>query len=253
MRIRLNVILLSLMAANLGAAEPPAFDHAHARLTLVLKRFVKEARVNYQGLKADRQGLNAYLGLTSAVTRKSFDGWNEQQQLAFLINVYNARTLELITDEYPIKSIKKIGWLPGAAWRRKFIPFFGSKVSLGYIEHEILRKNYSVPEIHFALVCAAKGCPPLRSTAYTGRGLRKELDSQGKLFLGNTAKNRVDSNNQLLYLSPIFDWFEEDFEKSAGSVIGFVRRYLPERTRSELGNEFRIVYTKYDWSLNEAP
>lgn len=250
MTFRPFLFCFSFLALTANAAE---FDHKHQDLTKALKTHVRDGRVAYQALKSDRSNLNAYLTRTEGVKSSEFDRWNQDQQIAYLVNVYNARTLELILDNYPLKSIKKIGWLPGAAWRKKFVPLFGSKVSLGHIEHEILRKKYNVPEIHFALVCAARGCPPLRNEAYSAGHLNEQLAEQGRGFLGNSAKNRVSLTEKRVYLSPIFDWFKEDFEKKSGSVTAFVKLYLPRDQADKITDDFRISYTEYDWSLNELP
>ena len=246
---RIGFFLLVVHASALAAG----FDHSHSNLTAVLRRHVRDGLVSYRALKADRSGVDRYLKATGQVKSAELDRWSQNQQVAYLINVYNARTLELILDNYPIKSIKKIGWLPGAAWRKKFVPLFGKKVSLGHIEHEILRKRYNLPEIHFALVCAAKGCPPLRSEAYVAGRLREQLADQGRYFLQNKAKNRVFQSKKRLFLSPLFDWFEKDFEKKSGSVTAFVKRYLPPEQAVQVTDDYRISYTEYDWALNERP
>ncbi|MGB0579743.1 MAG: DUF547 domain-containing protein [Limisphaerales bacterium] len=248
MVIRIGILVLLLVGVG---ARSAGFDHSHTNLTMVLQKHVRDGLVSYRALKADRRGLDRFLSATSKVKGTEFDHWTENQQVAYLINVYNSRTLELILDHYPLKSIKKIGWLPGAAWRKKFVPLFGKTISLGHIEHEILRKRYNLPEIHFALVCAAKGCPPLRADAYTAVSLREQLAEQGRHFLQNTPKNRVLSSKKRLLLSPIFDWFESDFEKKSGSVTAFVKLYLPPADAALVTDAYRITYTDYDWSLND--
>ncbi len=102
-------------------------------------------------------------------------------------------------------------------------------------------------------MCAAKGCPPLRSEAYLGARLDEQLEDQAKSFLATSSKNRVDAQNHVVYLSPIFKWYGEDFVKKAGSVLNFLSNYFPERDARELRQgEFKIKYTDYDWSLNES-
>ena len=249
MRMILALMFLALLKGSISAA---GFDHTHEEFSRILKAHVSSQHlVNYSRLKGSPAELKAYLKTLSKVSQKEFTRWNESQQIAYLLNLYNVQTLQLIIDNHPIASIKKIGWLPGAAWRKKFVPLFGKTVSLGHIEHEILRKNYEVPEIHFALVCAAKGCPPLRDEAYRADQLDKQLVEQGRRFLANPAKNRVDVGNRRVHLSPIFKWFDEDFEKKSGSVIGFIQDYLPRAVSKQLRPDFRIEYTDYDWALNE--
>jgi len=250
-RLILTLALSAVVTANTTFSA--SFDHSHSAFTQVLKTRVVKNLVDYPGLKRSPSRLEAYLSSLAAVTERDFKQWNQDQQIAYLVNLYNAQTLKLIIDNYPLASIKKIGWLPGAAWRKKFFPLFKENISLDHIEHEILRKKYNVPEIHFALVCAAKGCPPLLDQAYRADRLGKQLASQGKKFLANPTKNRIDVANRKVRLSPIFKWFAEDFEKKSGSVIGFIQDYLPTAESKKLSPGFRIEYTEYDWSLNDQP
>ena len=144
------------------AAKTWTFDQSHSRFDRVLKKFVKDGLVDYAGLKANPGELRRYLDELSTPSEMDFGRWMEKEQLAFLINLYNATTLRLIVDHYPVKSIKDIGNLWKGPWDQPVVRLFGRKVTLNTIEHDILRKNYEEPRIHFALVCAARGCPPLR-------------------------------------------------------------------------------------------
>ena len=241
-RMILALMFLALLKGSISAA---GFDHTHEEFSRILKAHVSSQHlVNYSRLKGSPAELKAYLKTLSKVSQKEFTRWNESQQIAYLLNLYCA-DLQLIIDNHPI-AVKKIAYICSL---KKFVPLFGKTVSLGHIEHEILRKNYEVPEIHFALVCAAKGCPPLRDEAYRADQLDKQLVEQGRRFLANPAKNRVDVGNRRVHLSPIFKWFDEDFEKKSGSVIGFIQDYLPRAVSKQLRPDFRIEYT--DWALNE--
>lgn len=243
--VRLAVFALVASAAS-------AFDHAHAALDGVLKQNVRDGLVNYAALKAAPGPLDAYLAALAAVPEAEFNAWGEPQRLAFLINLYNAATLKLILDKYPLKSIRSIGLLPGAAWKLEGVSLFGKKISLDGLEHGIIRKNYRDARVHFALVCAARGCPPLRADAFVGARLDAQLDEQGRVFMGQSEKNRVDAAKRVLHLSPIFKWFSGDFEAASGSVVKFVAPFFPEAARDALaGGEFKIEYTDYDWSLND--
>jgi hypothetical protein len=246
----LQTTLLLAMALLPGIAG--AFDHSHSGFTTILKTHVRQGRVDYRALKVSPDELNRYEGELAAVTRQEFGSWTRDQQVAYLINLYNARTISLILENHPITSIKRIGLLPGAAWRKEFIPLFGKTVSLNHLEHGLLRANYKLPEIHFALVCAAKGCPPLRSEAYIAQNLVNQLQDQGRRFLGNATKNRIDLPNRRIYLSPIFKWFAEDFEGESGSVTDYLRAFLPKETATKVTKSFEIHYTDYDWSLNST-
>lgn len=218
----------------------------------VLKEVVKEDLVDYATLKANISDLRMFLDHSSSVPESEFRSWDESRQIAYLVNVYNAQTLQLIVDHYPIASIKKIGTLLKGPWDQPVVRLFGQQMTLGHLEHEILRKRYKEPRVHFALVCAAKGCPPLRTEPYSAEALDWQLDDQGRRFLRDAAKNRLDQNAGVLYLSPIFDWFKKDFTEKSGSLQAFVAPYLSEADARFLNKkEVKIRFTHYDWLLND--
>lgn len=232
------------------SAEPP---FRHDTFGRVLRECVKEAQVDYGLLKARPGDLDAYLDQVAAVRPEVFARWPESDRLALLINLYNAQTLRLMVDHYPIASIRKIGLLPGSAWRKKVVRWGGQVISLDDLEHEIIRKEYREPRIHFALVCAARGCPPLRDEPFVPDRLDEQLQDQGRRFLSETDKNRVEASTGTLWLSPIFEWFAADFTAGGLSVAEYVKPMLPEAARKELEamGEPRIRFTDYDWSLND--
>ena len=189
----------------------------------------------------------------ASVAEPDFKRWTEPQQLAFLINAYNAYTLQLIIDHHPVKSIKDIGGLLKGPWDQPVVRLFGRTLTLNHLEHEIIRKDYPDPRIHFALVCAARGCPPLRDEVYVADRLEEQLDDQARQFLATPAKNRVDAGTRTVYLSPIFKWYGADFEKKHGSVLAALQPYWPKASASALAQGgFKIRYTDYDWSLNHT-
>jgi len=234
-------------------ARAAVFDHAHSALDRTLKAHVTNGLVNYRALKADSKGLDGYLDQCATVTEAEYLKWSEGQRLAFCINLYNAATLRLVLDHYPVTSIKKIGnWFRGP-WKEPAVRLFGKTTTLHHLEYEVLREQFDEPRLHFAIVCAARGCPVLRDEAYTAEKMERQLDEQGRAFLGDTARNRVDVGARTAYLSPIFKWFEEDFARGAGSVPRFIANYYPPGVKAELDKGgFRIKYTEYDWSLNDA-
>lgn len=236
-----------IIASQATAAE---FDHTHALFTGVLTNYVKDARVNYAALKAHPQDLNRYLGQVAIVNKADFKKWSEPQQIAFLSNAYNAYTLRLIIDHYPLKSIKDIGNFINGPWDQPVVKLFGETMDLNTVEHKILRVDYAEPRLHFVLVCAAKGCPPLRGEAYVGARLEAQLVDQAKQFLAESAKNRVDVPARTVYLSPILKWYGSDFEKKHGSVLAALKPYWAGKPAAGY-EDFKIRYTDYDWSLNE--
>lgn len=272
-------------AAQGGGPDSCAlFDHSHAAWTNLLGRYVRDGFVDYAGLKKDGQAdLGAYLRSLESVCRGHYDTWTRERKLAYWINAYNAYTVRLILNHYPLASIRKIGLLPGAAFREDFIPLTGLRgktLSLNDIEQEILRKDFSEPRIHFAIVCASKSCPTLRSEAYRAADLDRQLDEAARGFIRDSSKNRFDAASHKLYLSSIFKWFREDFERadSLRELVGvrgaseprsgaraprdqstraaktlheFVARYADEPTaRAIRSGSVSIEFLDYDWSLN---
>lgn len=245
--------LLALFTiSTLCHATEGSFDHTHAAFTAVLQSHVKSEKVNYAALKASPDALGSYLASLAAVKEGTFNGWGKDQRLAFLINLYNAATLKLVVDHYPVKSIKDIGSFLKGPWDQVVVHVFGQTVTLNHIEHDIIRAKYDEPRAHFALVCASIGCPPLRAEAFDATRLNEQLNDQGKVFFATTSKNRVDAKGGVLYLSPIFKWFTKDFTTKSGSVEKFVAPFFNEADKAAiLSGKLGIEYTEYSWSLNK--
>lgn len=243
-------------------------DFDHAEWDGLLREHVRvldggiATQVDYSGMAADRAVLKAYLAEAALVPRSTFDSWSSAAQLAFLINVYNASTVDVILEEYPdIDSIKNIGFLFSSAWNQEFASLFGEPVTLDEIEHDMIRGwgRYKEPRIHFAVNCAAIGCPALRGEAFVGDKLEMQLDDSTKKFLQDRSRNYFD--NGRMYISSIFDWYEEDFEKGwggANSVAEFLAAYATEldvdvATANKLrADDIRIRHLRYDWDLNDT-
>lgn len=235
-----NLLRLNLCA--LAFAEEEYFDHSlYAEL---LNKFVKDGRVNYTGLKSEPYLLDSYFKRVAKLDPQAFDSLPRDEKLALYINAYNAFTLKVITDHYPLKSIRNI---PGV-WDKFKVEIAGRKLSLNQIEHEILRKGFKEPRIHFALVCASKGCPKLADEPFNGKNLNEQLEKGSKRFFNDKNKVWFDKDSRTLNISSIFKWFKEDF----GDVMKFVTKYLPnEDSRFIQKEKPSIKYLKYDWSLNE--
>lgn len=239
MKSLIPLLLVALLSPALRAFDHSAFDS-------VLKQHVDaKGQVSYAALKSNRSSLDAYLTKTAAVAESEFKSWGRDEQLAFLINVYNAETLQLIIDNYPTESIKKLGGLFGSPWKKKVVNLFGEETTLDHVEHGIIRVDYAdEPRIHFALVCAAKGCPPLRAEAFAAARLEAQLANQTKTFLTDTPKNRIEGDT--LFLSPIFDWYGDDFTKGGESLNDYVDSFMKGSAAGK-----SIKFTDYDWSLNQ--
>ncbi len=240
------------MLAALTARGAGSFDQSHARLGGVLAAVVQNGRVDYAKLKAAPDELDSYLKEIAAVPAAEFARWPEADRLALLINLYNAQTLRLIINHYPLKSIRSIGTLPGAAWRELIVRQGGRIMTLDHLENKVIRVEYNEPRIHFALVCAAVSCPPLRGEPYTGARLDAQLAEQTTAFLATSELNRYDAATGTLYLSPIFKWYAEDFTKPAGSLAAYVKPFLPAAQRTALTDpaKVKVKFTDYDWALN---
>ena len=257
-------------AACAPAAAQDTFDHDHRAWTALLARHVVPVRggqasqVRYAGFAADRAALKTYLQALSGVTPAAFEAFGSARQQAFLINAYNAYTVELILARYPnLRSIKDLGSLLQSPWKPKWAPLLGTKVSLDDIEHEMLRQRgrYDDPRVHFAVNCASIGCPALREEAFVGQRLDAQLDEQTERFMSDRTRNRFDPARGRLELSRIFDWYGEDFRlghRGVTSLPAFAARYADrladapadrERIRAQ---KVGIVFLDYDWSLNDV-
>ncbi len=222
---------------------------SHASFDALLQKHVdNDGLVDYKGLKSDRAKLKEYL--RSLESNPPKDSWTEDQKLAFWINAYNAYTIDLVLEHYPVKSIKDIGSViqvpfVNTPWDIKFINIDGEKYDLNNIEHGIIRKEFDEPRIHFALVCAAISCPKLQNNAYLPNTLDEQLTKAAKDFLSNVEKNEFKSTKSAK-LSKLFNWYGGDFNND-GSLIDYVNQYAPVT----LNDNAKITWADYDWTLNE--
>ncbi len=239
----MKLILLGLFAFNVLA-----FDHSHQKFSDLLKDYTSrngyQVSVNYKELKKNSEKLKAYLSELEALSKNDFEGFSKNQKLAFWINAYNAYTLKLIIDHYPIDSIKDVGSIFTGPWDQKFITLFGKEMTLNDIEHSTIRKDFEEPKIHFAVNCASKGCPSLKQEAYVGSKLDQQLESATKNFLENKKKNFYDESKNTLFISKIFKWYGDDFKEKFGSPKKFIQGYI--KTQKNV----QIEYLDYDWKLN---
>jgi len=246
--------LLALAVASLGASATPAAAPAaapvdHSAFDRVLKKYVNgQGLVNYKALKADPKEFNQYLELLSKNPPTGRAG--KADQMAYWMNAYNAYTIKLILEHYPLKSIKDIGasiQIPFVTtpWAAKFFTIGGTKMSLDNIEHGVLRKKFNDPRIHFAIVCASLSCARLRNEAYTGDQLEHQLDDQGRDFMNNPAKNKVGKD--AAQLSKYFDWYKGDWNQNGQSVAAWVNKY----SATKMDPTAKITFLSYNWNLNE--
>lgn len=230
-----SLLLSALLLTNiLGFSNPPS----HEAWDALLKKHVSATgKVNYKGFKADKSKLEDYLKTLSSNAPE--ESWSKAEEMAFWINAYNAFTIKLIVDNYPLSSINKLHG--GKPWDQKWIKIGGKTYSLNNIENDILRPKFKDARIHFAVNCAAKSCPPLLNAAWTASNLNSNLDAQAKKFINNSAFNKLSEKK--VEVSKIFDWYKEDF----GDLPAFLNKYAS----TKVGAKAKVVFLEYDWSLNE--
>lgn len=215
---------------------PPAFSHT-AWNTLAQKHISAAGKVNYKGFKADIAAFDAYL--KSLADNPVQSSWTREEKMAYWINAYNAFTIKLIVDNYPVKSIMDLEG--GKPWDKKWIKLGGKTYSLNNIEHDILRPTYKDARIHFAVNCAAKSCPPVWNQAWTAKNLNGQLARSAKQFINNTKYNKVGGSEASI--SKIFEWYAVDF----GDIITYLNKYAT--TKVAAGTT--VTYQDYNWALNE--
>ena len=267
------VFLLAFFWAASGSVWAQ-FDHAHKAWDSLLKKHVvvqqggKIGKTKYDGFKADEAALKAYTDGLSRVTEAEFKGWSKPQQMAFLINAYNAFTVVKILQKYPnLKSIRDFGNVIGNPWKDKFFTLLGKEAFLDDIEHNTLRKPgvYDEPRVHYAVNCASIGCPMLREEAFVADRLDAQLDEQAKRFLSDRSRNRFDAAKGALEVSKIYDWFKVDWQSGYtgigkdGAVTSreqYFGRYAalladkPEEQKLIADGKVEIRFLDYDWNLN---
>lgn len=261
---------IAALVLTLTTATALAFDHSHAAWTALLKKHVvlvqggNASKLRYAGMLAERKALKSYLAKLSAATEAEYRDWTKSQQLAFLINAYNAFTVELILSKYPdLASIKDLGSLFQSPWKREFFTLLGSDRHLDDIEHGLVRAPgaFDEPRIHVALVCASIGCPMLRDEAYTTVGLEDQLEDAMRRFFSDRSRNRYDAASGALRVSRLFDWYAKDFEQGhAGfnSLTATFAKYAERLADTPDGQarirrgDYHLEFLDYDWRLNDA-
>lgn len=228
-----TLILLVLLYSGLSIAQPN-----HKLWDEVLDSYVSDSgQVNYTELKMHPESLIRYLN--NLAQNQPRGNWTQAKLISYWINAYNAYTLKLIIDHYPLNSIQDIK----DPWNQKFIPYNSKLISLNHIEHKILRKM-NEPRIHFAIVCASISCPNLSKTAFKAQQINQQLNTVTKAFLDDETKNKFDEDKA--QVSKIFKWFAKDF-KASGGVITFIKSHKDIHAI----NKSQLSYMTYNWGLND--
>lgn len=267
-----QILTLFLLCAFAAGNAWSQFDHSHAAWTSLLKKHTvvldggKASQLRYAEIAKDRAALKSYLETLAKVSEADFKSWNKNQQLAFLINAYNANMVEKILIRYPnIKSVWDYGKLFGNPFKDAFINLWGRKVALDNIEHDTIRAPgaYDDPRIHFAVNCASVSCPMLREEAFVGDRIDKQLEEQTVRFMSDRTRNRMSAEGKL-EVSKLFDsspWYGGDFRKGHkgfSTLEGFFGKYAnlltdnAEQQKIVRDGKAEIRHLEYDWNLNDV-
>jgi hypothetical protein len=262
--LRAAIAALLALAILFPPVAQAAFDHSHAQWDALVKRHVRflpdgyASQTDYRGFQAERPALQRYLASLSAVPRNEYEGWSKPQQLAFLINAYNAFTVELVLTRYPdLKSIRDLGSFLRSPWKLKFFSLLGEKRHLDELEHELIRAPgvFDEPRIHMAVNCASVGCPALRDEAFVAARLDAQLEDGVVRFLSDRSRNRAGA--RALEVSKIFDWYGDDFAKRSGSVARWLAPYASRLADDRAVQQavqqaaLPVRFLDYDWALND--
>lgn len=202
--------------------------------------------------ESDKQRLDEYLSYLSTI---HISDYTRDEQRAFWINLYNALTVDVVLEHYPVESIRDISISPGlfsvGPWGKKLVVVEGEAISLDDIEHRILRPIWKDARIHYAVNCAAVGCPKLMPRAFTAANTEELLEQGARDFINNERGAHVDAQGRLI-ASSIYDWFQEDFGGDEAGVIAHLRKYANSSLAAELDGVSEVYDYEYDWSLNDA-
>lgn len=245
--LMLVLIIVHGLAVNVSASEK---DDPGSIFDSILSRYVSEdGLVDYKGLKKDKE-FKKYIEYLSNTDPRSLQ--SEKHQMAFWINAYNAFVIKGVLEEYPIKSVLKVGLIPHSFFKRKKFKTEHGEITLQVLENEKLREAFREPRIHFAINCASISCPKLLTEAYRAEKLEEQLEAQAVSFINDKSRNYLDKENKVLYLSRIFKWYEGDFIKNGEGIEEYVAGYLNVDDAEFIrNNEVAIKYLDYDWGLNE--
>jgi hypothetical protein len=259
----LFIFLLLIMGFGIGLAPHPLLANGpegsglelHNRYDVLLRKYVVGLGVDYSGWVANGEDVSALRQYVTDLTALDPGTWTTDEQLAYWLNLYNAVTVRLILDNYPLESIKDLGgFLKKSPWERELVSVAGRDLSLNDIENEIIRPTFQDPRIHFALNCASVGCPPLKAGAYFPATLSEQLDAVCRRALNEDQWVRVE--NDQVFLTKIFEWYADDFKQDGGSVLGFISGYrdtdLVEGQADLVEGQVEVKIMDYDWSLNET-
>jgi hypothetical protein len=233
----------SVSFSEVSSKVPEDSPISHELWTALLQKYVtSEGLVSYKEFQKDQKSLEVYLEVLANNPPQA--SWSSAEQLVYWINAYNAFTIQLVLQHYPVSSIRKIGSWFQSPWKIDFISIGGKTYTLDTIEHEILRKTFKEPRIHFALNCASYSCPVLWNKALSSKHYSEELEDLARRFINDPKRNKIQKDS--VEISEIFKWFQEDFVREE-SLISFLNRYSSVKIQETA----QIQYLPYNWNLNE--
>jgi hypothetical protein len=232
---KILLLFIAVLSLSQTSAQTSIFND------LLQKHVTKDGIVDYKSFKTDEAKLDSFISYLEKTSPEI--SWSENKQKAFWINAYNAYTIKIILENYPLKSIMDIKKDGKTAWKIPFAKVGNKTYTLDHIEHQILRKDFSDPKIHVGVNCASGSCPKLGNKAFTEHNIETELNRLMKDFVNDTTRNKISKKK--VQISSIFDWFKGDFTKK-GSVIDFLNIY----SETEISPKAKISFLKYDWTLN---
>ena len=237
----MRLLIFGLLIIGYGCMTTETNAQDHQEWDRLLQKHVSlDGVVDYEGFKKDRTQLDKYLKQLSGTSVKKLSA---KGQKVFWINAYNGYTVQLILDNYPLKSIMDLKFKGKDAWSYPFIQIDGKTYTLNNIEHDILRKEFPDPRIHFAVNCASASCPKLANKAFEVGNIDSLMDTLTKAYVNDKSQNKLSANS--VKISEIFKWYQEDFVKS-GTLIDFLNKY----STTKINKNAKVEYLPYDWSLN---
>ena len=243
-KLIIAVIIMITAVTNLTRA-----GELHKAYDQLLQKYVEDGRVNYAAFHRSQQDVATLHKYVHSLEKINPDKLAPKEALAYWINLYNAVTLRLILDNYPVESIKDIGGFFSSPWKKKLVTVQGRSLTLNEIENEIIRPQFKDARVHFALNCASIGCPPLADRAYAGTHLDEQLNAASSYALQRENWLKIDG---AIKTSKIFNWYAQDFIDYAGSVRQYLARYRPDLKSILLDENKSLEFMDYNWNLNEA-
>ncbi len=238
--ILMTILLVTALSATASARD--VIDHGP--FDEVLSSYVNaEGQIDYEGLKKSEGDFAKFQAYVEAVAKADVKG-SKKARLAFYLNAYNAMVIHSVINHLPTKSVMKVDGF----FKKEKHRVAGKKMTLDHLEHKVIRPTFKDARVHFALVCAAKSCPPLKKKAFTEKNVERMLEKNTKAFIPRATK--VDKESRRVTTSQLFNWFKKDFVADEGSVKAYLARYIPEHAEFLAKGEYEVKFSRYDWALN---